>query len=60
MCVCINVRMCVLTDDVRAGADSVQRDTGKLWVINTNNCVYIRYNLRIGGVYIVATLALSL
>lgn len=53
--VCVNVCMCVLTEGVRARAASVQRDAGKLWVINTNNCVYIRHKLRIGGVYTVAT-----
>lgn len=51
--------MCVLTENVRAGADSVQRDTGRLWFINTNQCVYIRHKLRIGGLYTVSTLALT-
>lgn len=51
--------MCVLTENVRAGADSVQWDTGRLWFINTNQCVYIRHKLRIGGLYTVTTLAVT-
>lgn len=48
------IQIVCVTEDVRAGADSVQQDTGTLSAINTNNCVYIRYKLRIGGVYTVA------
>lgn len=55
--VCGHVRMCVLTENVRAGADSVKWDAGELCFINTNHCVYIRHKLRIGGLSTVFILA---
>lgn len=57
LCACAYVRMCVLTENVRAGADSVHWDTGELCFINMNHCVYIRHKLRIGGKHIVSMLS---
>ncbi len=37
---CAHVRMCLLTENVRAGADIVQWDTGRLWFINTDDCLH--------------------